>query len=314
MKKTIFIISLFFSIFSVAQEIDLYQITPSWSIGDTRMIHSESESITYIEDTVYSSVKIVGDYSITVIDTVDFYFIQYSQLSDDMSIELNMVNDSVTTFVMEMIRNIESQLSKVDYIVMVDKETGIAIEIQNIKELNDLITKASKELITQLGKKKGKSTTEIQQYQDYLMTFIDSIIPKISQTVLNSVNYLMQAYTYSFPINSTYKQDVTAHDINALGVFGTTEFPAVMTIYSEENEYDLIIYTSTDYDKDFLLKQMKLKSKNLEELTIEELEISENEQVTIDLNTTWIKEHISTVVFQIPKVRVTEKTIVYFNQ
>ncbi len=311
--RTTLILSLLISAFSIAQEVDLYQITPSWSIGDSRTIHTETETTTYVDDTVFTYAKVTGDYKITVVDTVDVYSVKYAQFANDLDVELHTINDSVTNFAMDLMKKIQNKIAYLEYIVSIDKETGLATEIQNSKKLNDKVLKMTLEIIDDMGKERGKSASEVKAFQDNIVIFLDSLTPQMNQTVINSVNYLMQAYSYGFPIEETYQQEISAHDINAMGVFGTTEFPAIMTINSQETEDELIIYTSTDYDKEFLLKQMKKLSTNMDHFTTKDLFISEREQITIDLYTTWIKEHVSSVEMKIPKVRVVENSIIQFR-
>ena len=65
------------------------------------------------------------------------------------------------------------------------------------------------------------------------------------------------------------------HDVNALGEFGDIEMPAVLTISSKKHDDSLTIQTDTDYDKDFLLEQMKKKHKNMSDFTTSDIFMSE---------------------------------------
>lgn len=155
------LIAVLLAFISFAQETDLYQITPKWSIGEERIINSESETITYIADTVFSTVKANGKYKIVVLDTVDIYSIEYSQLSDDFNVDISTKNDSVSNLLMQLIQDITTKIAHLEYTVFVSKESGLAFEIKDSKELNEKIIKIISEFVSDLGKKKNKSPAEM---------------------------------------------------------------------------------------------------------------------------------------------------------
>jgi hypothetical protein len=313
MKATLTIILLLISLISSAQEVELFQITPKWSIGDERHVHTETKSTTYVNDAVYSEVDVVADYTIAVIGIEDHYTLSYTQESGDLEVDANFGNDSVTNIIMDLIKKVENRAAHLEFIVSVDKETGGAYEIQNSEEINATMKTIILELVTDIGKSNDLSSEKIESLPSLLQPIIDSLIPQMNQTILNSINYLFQAYSYSFPLNSTYEQDMMAHDINAMGVFGTTEFPAILTLNSQEDGNQIQISTSTAYDKSFLLAQMKNNSEYIEDITEDDLLILESDQVVIDLNSTWILEHLSTVRFQMPGVKVIENSLMRFE-
>ena len=134
--------------------------------------------------------------------------------------------------------------------------------------------------------------------------------PKILETAINQFNYIMQPYSYSFPYNSSISYKTMIHDVNALGAFGGMEIPVVLTISSKQNNNNLIIQTDTDYDKDFLLEQIKKKYKNRNSLVTSDIYLSEKVETVFKKTNNWMVSHKSDIVFEMKEVRVIKKTIV----
>ena len=103
------------------------------------------------------------------------------------------------------------------------------------------------------------------------------------------------------------------HDVNALGEFGDIEIPAVLTISSKKNDKSLTIQTDTEYDKDFLLEQIKKKHKSMSNVTASDIFMSEKVETIFTTANGWMVSHKSNVVFKMKEVTVTNETIVSFQ-
>lgn len=103
------------------------------------------------------------------------------------------------------------------------------------------------------------------------------------------------------------------HDVNALGEFGDIEMPAIITTSSKKTDKSLTIQTDTDYDKDFLLKQIKKKYKNMNELTTSDIFLSEKAEATFTITKNWIVSQKSTVIFKTKEVKVINETQISFQ-
>jgi hypothetical protein len=137
--------------------------------------------------------------------------------------------------------------------------------------------------------------------------------PKILETAINEFNYIMQPYSYTFPYNSTVSHKAMLHDVNAMGEFGDIEMPAVLTISSKKHDNSLTIQTDTDYDKDFLLEQIKKRHKNTSDLTTSDIFMSEKVETIFTTTNSWMVSHKSNVVFKMKEVKVINETIVSFQ-
>ena len=137
--------------------------------------------------------------------------------------------------------------------------------------------------------------------------------PKILETTINQFNYIMQPYSYTFPFNSMISYKTMIHDVNAMGEFGDIEMPAVLTISSKQHNISLTIQTDTDYDKDFLLEQIKKKHKDMGDLNTSDIFMSEKVETVFTTTNGWMVSHKSDVVFKMKEVKVFNETIVRFQ-
>jgi hypothetical protein len=168
-------------------------------------------------------------------------------------------------------------------------------------------------MIDEFGKKKGKTATQIDSMKQKVIAYCKMAEPKILETAINEFNYIMQPYSYTFPINSAVSRNAMIHDVNAMGEFGDIEMPAVLTISSKKDDKSLMVQTDTDYDKDFLLEQIKKKHKNMSDVTSSDILMSEKVETIFTTSNSWIVSHKSNVVFKMKEVKVINETIVSFQ-
>lgn len=296
-----------------AQEVELYQMIPSWKSGETKIVTTNSKITTYIADTVFLEVSQNNTYKITVTELKNSYEFNYSQLSEGLGVDYITSNDLNPEILSEFVRLIEKKVSQYDYVILMDKETVQATGIKNERAFFEFVKKSVKEILIELTGHKSKDKAEEKQFEQNINNYFTTFAPQMKQTILNSVNYLFQAYSYGFPLNDVVSYETMVHDINAMGYFGTTEFPAIYTIDAREEGEDMRLKINTSYDKEFLLKEFKNKSVGMRNLTINDLLIQENEEIVFDGETSWIKEHKSYVLFEVPGVKVVENSVITFE-
>src|SRR6185295_19482485 len=154
-----------------------------------------------------------------------------------------------------------------------------------------MIEQVSSTIIDEIGKKKGKTAIQIDSMKQKVIAYCKLAEPKILETAINEFNYIMQPYSYTFPINASVSRKAMIHDVNALGEFGDIEMPAIITISSKKHDKSLTIQTDTDYDKDFLLEQIKKKHKNMSDVTTSDIFLSEKVETVFTTANSWIVSH-----------------------
>lgn len=294
----------------------LHQMKPKWKLGDKKRVHTESTSKIFIKDSLFNNTEATGNYNIQVIDTVKNYTLSYSNESSSTGIETKSSNpklDSVVNFFTGIIKDIEKEANAFEYELLINKNTGQAFKIQNGDKYLKMVEKVASTMIDELGKKEAKTNTQIDSIKQKVIAYFKLAEPKILETTINQFNYLMQAYSYTFPYNSTISQKTMVYDVNALGEFGDIEIPAVLTISSKQHNNNLTIQTDTDYDKDFVLGLIKKKYKDMSDLTTSDFFLSEKAETIFTTTNSWIVLHKSDVVFKMKEVKVVNETTVSFQ-
>ena len=294
----------------------LHQIKPKWKLGDTKKVHTESFTKIFVKDSLFNNTEATANYSIKVIDTVKNYTLLYFNEPNSLDIKSNSSIpkvDSVVNIFTRIIKNIEKETKGFQYEILVDKNTGQALKVKNSSKFLKMIEQAASTMIDELTEHSGKTKTQIDSMKQKVITYFKFAEPKMLETLTNQFNYIMQSYSYKFPYNSSVSQKAMIHDVNALGELGGVEVPATITISSKKDNNSLTVQTSTDYDKDFLLEQMKKKHKDMSDLTASDIFLSEKEETTFTTNTNWIVSQKSVVVFNTKEVKVVNETLVSFQ-
>jgi hypothetical protein len=294
----------------------LHQIKPKWKLGDQKRIHTESVSRIFIKDSLLNNTEVTANYTIKVIDTVENFTLLYSNEPNSIDIATKSPSpklDSVVNFFTEIIKKIEKETSAFKYELLVDKNTGQAFKVKNSDKYLKIIEQVASTMIDELGAKKGKTNAQIDSMKQKVIAYFKLAEPKILETAINEFNYIMQPYSYTFPYNSTVSHKAMLHDVNAMGEFGDIEMPAVLTISSKKHDNSLTIQTDTDYDKDFLLDQIKKRHKNMSDLTTSDIFMSEKVETIFTTTNSWMVSHKSNVVFKMKEVKVINETIVSFQ-
>lgn len=316
-KHFFFVISLLLSNFVFGQSNkQLHTIKPNWKLGDFKKVHTESYTKIFIKDSLFNNTEATANYSIKVIDTIKTYTLLYSSEPNTLDVKSNSsisTVDSVVNIFAKMINNIEKETKAFQYEILVDKKTGQALKVKNSDDFLKMIEHVTSTMIEEFGEKAGKTTTQIDSLKQKVVSYFKLNEPKILETKINEFNYIMGAYSLTFPYNSSISQKAMVHDVNAMGEFGDIEMPAVITTSSKKNDISLTIQTDTDYDKDFLLEQMKKKYKNMKDLTASDIFLSEKAEATFTTTTNWIVSQKSTVVFKTKEVKVINETQVSFQ-
>ena len=315
MKEIIFgVCLLMLSNFVFSQaNMQLHQVKPKWKLGDQKRVHTESLSKMFVKDSLFNNTQATADYSMKIIDTVKNYTLLYFKEPNSADIEINSSNptvDSAVNFFTGIIKRIEKETNTFKYELVVDKNTGQAIKVKNGDKYLQMIGQITSTMIDDLGKKKGKTTTQIDSMKQRVIAYYKLSEPKILETAINEFNYMMQPYSYTFPLNSSVSREAMIHDVNALGEFGDIEMPAVLTISSKKHDDSLTIQTDTDYDKEFLLEQMKKKHKNMSDFTISDIFMSEKVETIFTTTNGWLVAHKSNVVVKMKEVKMIIETIV----
>jgi hypothetical protein len=295
---------------------ELHRIKPNWKLGDQKKVHTESVAKIFIKDSLFNTTEAKGNYTMKVIDTVEVYTLSYYNEPQAIDIETKSSDsktDSAVNIFTRIIKKIEKETDAFEYELLVDKNTGQAFQVKNGDKYLDVIERVTSRIIDELGAKKGKTNSQIDSMKKRVVGYFKLVKPKILETAINQFNYIMQPYSYEFKYESTVSYKTMIHDVNALGEFGDIEMPAVLTISSKQHNKLLTITSDTNYDKDFLLEQIKKKHKSMSNLAASDIFCNERVETVFATQTSWIISHKANVVFEMKEVKVHNEAMISFQ-
>lgn len=317
MKHFLFVICLLLSNFVFGQSVkQLHKIKPGWDLGDFKKVHTESFTKIFIKDSLFNNTEATADYDFKVIDTINNYTLLYYSEPNSLDIKSNSSNpkvDSAVNILTRITKSIEKETKDFQYEMLVDKNTGQAFKVKNSDDFLKRVQDATFKMIEEFGEKKGIATIQVDSMKQKIVSYIKLNEPKIFETMINEFNYIMRAYALRFPYNSSISQKALIHDVNAMGEFGDIEMPAVITTSSKKDVNSLTIQTDIDYDKDFLLEQLKKKYKEMEGLTTSDIFLSEKQETRFTTKNNWIDSQTSSIVFKTKKMKVINETHISFQ-
>ncbi|WMJ71644.1 hypothetical protein RCC89_00435 [Cytophagaceae bacterium ABcell3] len=247
-----------------AQEEELYNIPPIWKLGDKKNVTIEANNQVIVNDSVISNTRSKQKYIIEVIDTSGHYKLLYNfnagETELDFSSEISEIEE-MPNMIIELVHNIENQIKDMSYIVNINKETGLAFGIDNEGDLIAHIKSASNNFLQDYAFKMKIPKAKADSLEYKVVSYLTKVKQGLLETTINEVNSILQAYSYSFPINDSIFIETEVYDVNALGGFTGSDFPAIMMIAAElvDEERPLLIKTQLNYDKAFFLEQIKGK-------------------------------------------------------
>lgn len=297
---------------------DLFQILPNWQLNDKLSVTTNSSNKIWANDTLISDINTVSTYNITVIDTTEFYRLRYTQKSTNLGMDFNSQLPAFSEnakVIIDFVKDIARKCEIIEFKVKVNKETGLAEAIENQADVIYKVKQITKNALLDLQKTLNLPKTESDSINLIMNEYLKKYENDIVQSSINGINYILQGYSYTFPINGTIKQPTTIYPINTIDFIGNKEMPATLVLSSKENTDNTIDVTiDTEYDKMLILFELKKDNNDaFKHLSLKDIEITEREKIKFNLDNSWIIKHESFVNFSIPKVRVEEYSTTTFN-
>lgn len=308
----LFSLSLFGSTF--AQEEKLFQISPHWKVGDTRKVHTDVSTKVIYDGVLVSNQRSIYDVIIRVLSTDNQFLLSYSSFDRLPSVLGNPEDgtESASSLkIRSLLRDAEVEIAQSNLKIQVNKLSGVAIEIKNGLEVSKKVEHGSRKELRIWATNEKKSEKEIRNLEIDLSKRFDEMYLKIELAILDKTSLIFSSYNVSFPLNSSLEREVMTRDLTASSKSDSL-FPAIMKIESVEVNEKMIVKTSLEYDKTFLLEQLKKSYKKLENVKPSEVSIIEKEEIIFDLNTTWIHHHTTNLHFEIPGMKTITKSSVTF--
>ena len=288
-------------------------VVVNWEVGTSKTITQIDSTIIHAKDSVFMATGINSSYTIKILSQKDtVYEVLFKQilLDDNITVESEMINVSpIEQMMQDLILELQKKISGLEYSFLVNQNTALAYQIKNEKELRDLVEEM---VVVVLNLFLDKSKIELDEskkneIQLKVKQYIDEQMPAAMQTMLNSFNYIFQAYSFPFIIDKTYTQDVELYDVDQV-LHSDKDSKAKLVVNSSVKEDFLEIDYKYIYNKEEAYQMYVVAQGKGNEISINDFDIDERVISQFDMETSWIKSSLSLVNAKMGFITVKNKT------
>lgn len=304
-------------VFSQSQKEPDY-VKINWKVGTEKTVHVADTMLIYNDNELFSSTYSKSAYKLKVLslkDTVYEVRVKYLNYSSDVTLGDDLGEyQEVFDQVMNVITKFEKAVTSFDFVVLLDKNSGFAYEIKNEKQFSKMMEKLVQNLVLELvgifeGKLDSKKRMELEEM---MKMELNNKSEAIIQTVLNSINYTTQIYSYPYILNETYYFDTQVSDIDQIN-HGDDEYDVKIEVRASMDKDKLVHNSILHYDKNAVYEELKRKSDDPDFVSISEFALFEEIVTKIDLKTSWITSSRSVSDVILGDIQVKSITNVVFQ-
>ncbi len=303
MKKYFFVLILAIVIpKSFAQSIK--SVSPNWKKGDKKYVTLKKQSETWVSDTLLFDMDVSSAYNLEVLDDEDNYTLMYSQQQiEDYDMEMSGDNQLVDTLMgsfMSILDRIAGAMTSVETKVKVYKTSGQAYRVENMDEVMDQSLVVVKDVLNELNPEADYSS-KFDSMMNMIKMFMAMSGDKSSQTILNNINIIFQAYKYQYDPAGETTEEVLVSDPNMFSEWSNVNFPALLKVRATPmSQNRLKLEVDQVFDREFLINKIQEKYEDKADLQLPDLTLESKETVIFDLSTGWIVTHHSSDRFEFP--------------
>lgn len=265
------------------------RIKPKWKLGDSRSVKEENVVKVYEKGKFSYEQVSTSYYSMTVIDTVEFYTIEYAMRPGSSRTFLSKTDKDTSTASLEeqLFSELEEEFSKVNCKLKIDKSTGLASVVVNPDEMMLAMKQGLEKTFIRVCAIKGIESGRADSLSSFFMMLLEMKRPEIMQTALNSANVLLDVYSFAFIPGSEMIYEAQFYPINALTELGDELFDGELAIRAEKGTTRTMYITSkSTYDKEDFCAAIR-KVKDFEKVKASQVSMVSTDQDVIDTVTTW---------------------------
>jgi hypothetical protein len=284
-----FLMSLIILLASIVGAQQEMRIKPKWKLGDSRSVKEENIVKVYEKGKFSYEQVSTSYYSMTVIDTVEFYTIEYAMRPGSSRTFLNKTDKDTSTTSLEeqLFHELEEEFSKVNCKLKIDKSTGLASVVVNPDEMMLAMKQGLEKTFIRMCAIKGIESGRADSLSSFFMMLLEMKRPEIMQTALNSANVLLDVYSFAFIPGAEMIYDAQFYPINALTELGDELFDGELAIRAEKGTTRTMYITSkSTYDKEDFCAAIR-KVKDFEKVKASQVSMVSTDQDVIDTVTTW---------------------------
>jgi hypothetical protein len=305
------------SLRSLAQDaaVEPEYLSIKWKVGTEKRVTSIDTSFIFVDGELMTTASSKTSYKIKILSLKDtIYEIRYSHITNASAVDISGdffgLKDSIIAPVLTAFANLEKAISKFDFVVLVDKNSGSAFEIKNEKEYLNLVNKLVFQLLEDLIQIFGDQvpTYEKNKVKKKIEEEMTSKSKEILETALNSLNYFLQLYSFPYVTNDVHTSEMEFHDIDQIRYTAMTYHGDVETHAKKEGNF-LKMKSIYHLNKQELYEVMKQQSDDPNDfVSIQEFAVFQETNTTFDVRSTWITAYTSVMDVILGAIQVKEVT------
>ncbi len=290
-------------------EKDPEYVNVNWLSGTEKTVSQMDSTVVYQGDSILMATGVGSNYKIKIVskrDTIYEVLFKQININPDFTLKSEMINTGSLQEMMEMMMaELQQKFSDFEYSFLVNKNTGQAFDVKNQEELaksiEEMVVSVMNKTITSLKMELDeKKKAEIQRKVSGVMK--DKLTP-IMNTMMNSFNYIFQAYSFPYTLNETLIVETMVYDIDEVN-HGNSESPANIVINSSLINSKLNINYKYDYDKKSAYQQYIVSKGRAKQVPIDQFDVEEHVIANFDMKSSWIIDSNSFVNVKMGDVRV----------
>jgi hypothetical protein len=284
-----------------------------WKIGVEKTIYQVDSTTIFKKDSIFMSTGVSSNYVIKVASLQDtIYEVLFKQviLDKNITVESELINTTpIQKMMQDLVKELQEKMSGLEYTFYVNKNTALAFEVKNQDQLIKFIEEM---VVIVLNKyldisKVEMDETKKSEVQLKVKKYMKEQMPAAMQTMLNSYNYIFQAYSFPFVIDETYTTDVEVYSVDQVQN-GEKVNKAGLVVKSNIEDQKLKIDYIYEYDKQSAYNDYIVSQGKAEQIPFEQFDLSEQVISFFDTESTWLTNCSSFIMVKMGDVLVNKRT------
>lgn len=290
-----------------------------WKLDDARTVERVSTTRVTRNDSVLLAAEVKTRVRLKVIAVKDtVYEVEFQDITVNDKVAISSETTDVRAMeqmMTHLLADLQERMRGFTYVLLVDRTNAQAVQVKNEQAMARFMEDVVMVVLSAFfdESKVELSSTERRELELKLKKLMKEQMPAAIQTVLNSFNYLFQAYMVPYRPNGTHTMDVELYYVDAIK-HGDKENTATQTIKASG--------TTTTLTLDIVQKegqrtayQLYVIDEGLEDqYPFSTFSAMQPSKTTFDLVSTWVTRHEASVEVHMGNVFTLQKEVSVFKR
>lgn len=294
------------------------RILPKWKLNESRSVKEENMT------KVYENGKYTGEYvettyyTMTVIDTVETYTMDYVMRTGGSRNYINKKKQEVKEVeelneLKNLYAEVEESMQSLHCQLKIDKSTGLATELLNADEMMAGVRAAVDKIVIRICAEQHVEQPKQDSIIKILNFLTDLQRPRLMQYAINSANTLLEVYSHGFIVGGEITYAVEFTPLEMIAGMEEETFDGTMKIRGVKGENrQMHVFVKSEYDRTDLFNTLS-KLDEFKGLKASEINMKTDEEYIMDTKTTWPISHTVKSEFVYGKTRLNISSTLTFR-